>query len=150
MALQIGIVRKGFGALLALKWLFTSVHSIMISQIGILSKGKGALLALKWLLTSMCSIMTGQMGIKSKLFGAKLAFKRRFTLVLFSVAKHLGPRARHGRMLALCLFITMGSQVAHNYMLIFRDIGARTASEPDVLGDFQGAAGLPHKCGSIT
>uniref|UniRef100_A0A6B0UBL8 Uncharacterized protein n=1 Tax=Ixodes ricinus TaxID=34613 RepID=A0A6B0UBL8_IXORI len=62
MLSQIGILSKGLGALLALKWLFTSVHSIMLSQIGILSKGLGALLALKWLFTCVCSIMALQMG----------------------------------------------------------------------------------------
>uniref|UniRef100_A0A6B0UNG2 Putative homeobox transcription factor sip1 n=1 Tax=Ixodes ricinus TaxID=34613 RepID=A0A6B0UNG2_IXORI len=122
----------------------------MICQIGILSEGLGALLALKWLFTSVCSIMTGQKGIISKCKGAMLALKWLFTLVLLSVAEHLGIRARHGRMLALGLFITMGSQVAHNCTLITCDIGARTASEPDVLGDFQWAAGLPQQCGSIT
>ncbi|XP_042150403.1 uncharacterized protein LOC121838300 [Ixodes scapularis] len=151
MPYQIGILSKGFGALLALKWLFTSVHSIMVSQmIRILSKGLGALLALKWLFTTVCSIMTGQKGIISKLLGAKLALKWLITLVLLSVAKHLGLQARHGRILALGLFITMGSQVAHNFMLISGDIGAGTAPKRNFLSDFQWAAGLPQQCASIT
>uniref|UniRef100_A0A6B0U229 Putative homeobox transcription factor sip1 n=1 Tax=Ixodes ricinus TaxID=34613 RepID=A0A6B0U229_IXORI len=90
------------------------------------------------------------MRILSKDFMAKLALKWLFTLVLLSVAEHLGLRARHGRMLALGLFTTMSSKVAHNYTLISGDIGAGTASEPDVLGDFQWVAGLPQQCGSIT
>uniref|UniRef100_A0A6B0UQ04 Putative homeobox transcription factor sip1 n=1 Tax=Ixodes ricinus TaxID=34613 RepID=A0A6B0UQ04_IXORI len=94
--------------------------------------------------------MTGQKGIISKLLGAKLALKWLFTFVLLSVAEHLGLRARHGNMLALGLFITVGSQVAHNYTLITGDIGAGTAPKPDVLGDFQWAAGLTQQCGSIT
>uniref|UniRef100_A0A6B0UPF1 Putative homeobox transcription factor sip1 n=1 Tax=Ixodes ricinus TaxID=34613 RepID=A0A6B0UPF1_IXORI len=119
-------------------------------QMTILSIGFGALLALKWLFAKVCSIMTGQKGIISKLLRAKLALKWLFSLVLLSVAEHLGLRARHGRMLALGLFIAMGHQVAHNSMLISGDIGAGTACEPDVLGDFQWAAGLPQQCGSIT
>uniref|UniRef100_A0A6B0UME7 Putative homeobox transcription factor sip1 n=1 Tax=Ixodes ricinus TaxID=34613 RepID=A0A6B0UME7_IXORI len=115
-------------------------------QMGFCRKGFGALHALKWLFTSVCSIMIGQKGIISKLSGAKLALIWHFTLVLLSAAKHLGLRARYGRMLAL-EFISMGSQVAHNYMLISGDKGAGTASEPDVLGDFQWAAGLPQQCG---
>uniref|UniRef100_A0A6B0U4X8 Putative homeobox transcription factor sip1 n=1 Tax=Ixodes ricinus TaxID=34613 RepID=A0A6B0U4X8_IXORI len=86
--------------------------------------------------------MIGQKGIISKLLGAKLALKWLFTLVVPSVAEHLG-RAGHGRMLALGLFITMGSQMAQNYTLISGDIGAGTASEQDVLHDFQWAAGFP-------
>uniref|UniRef100_A0A6B0UIJ4 Putative homeobox transcription factor sip1 n=1 Tax=Ixodes ricinus TaxID=34613 RepID=A0A6B0UIJ4_IXORI len=101
-----------------------------------LSKGFGAQLALKWLFTSVYSVMTSEKGIIGKLSGAKLALKWLFSLVLWSVANHLGLRARHGRMLALGLFITMSSQVAHNYTLIFGDIGAGTASEPYVLGKF--------------
>uniref|UniRef100_A0A6B0UJ67 Putative homeobox transcription factor sip1 n=1 Tax=Ixodes ricinus TaxID=34613 RepID=A0A6B0UJ67_IXORI len=106
--------------------------------------------ALIWLFTSMGSVMTGQKGIISKFLGAKLALKWLFPTVLLSVAKYLGLRVRLGRMLALGLFITMGNQVAHNSTLISGDIGAGTASKPDVLNHFQGAAGLPHQCGSIT
>uniref|UniRef100_A0A6B0UP16 Putative homeobox transcription factor sip1 n=1 Tax=Ixodes ricinus TaxID=34613 RepID=A0A6B0UP16_IXORI len=122
----------------------------MLSQRGILSKGSGALVALKWLFTSVRSSMNLQMGISSKGLGALLALKWLFTSVLLSVAKHLGLRVRLERLLALGLFITMGSQVAHNSTLISGDIGAGTASKPDVLGDFQWAAGLPQQCGSIT
>uniref|UniRef100_A0A6B0UJM8 Putative homeobox transcription factor sip1 n=1 Tax=Ixodes ricinus TaxID=34613 RepID=A0A6B0UJM8_IXORI len=110
---------------------------------GISSKGLGTLLALKWLFTSVCSIMTGQNRIISKLLGAKLALKWLFTVVLLSVVEHLGLRAILGWMLALVLFITMGSQVAHNSTLISGDMGAGTASKPDVLGDFQWVAGVP-------
>uniref|UniRef100_A0A6B0UN57 Putative homeobox transcription factor sip1 n=1 Tax=Ixodes ricinus TaxID=34613 RepID=A0A6B0UN57_IXORI len=117
---------------------------------GISSKGLGTLLALKWLFTSVCSIMTGQKGIISKLLGANLTLKWLFTVVLLSVAGHFGLRVRLEWMLALGFFIPMRSQVAHNSMLIFGDIGAGTASEPDDLGDFQWAAGLPQQCGSIT
>uniref|UniRef100_A0A6B0UZ40 Putative homeobox transcription factor sip1 n=1 Tax=Ixodes ricinus TaxID=34613 RepID=A0A6B0UZ40_IXORI len=147
---QIVILSKGLWALLALIWLFTSVRLIMALQMGISSKGLGTLLALKWLFTSVCSIMPCQSGILSKLFGAVLALKWLFTVVLLSVAKHLGLKARLGRMLALVLFITMGSQVANNSTLISGDMGAGTASKPDVLGDFQWVAGLPQQCGSIT
>uniref|UniRef100_A0A6B0U6T7 Putative homeobox transcription factor sip1 n=1 Tax=Ixodes ricinus TaxID=34613 RepID=A0A6B0U6T7_IXORI len=98
-------------------------------QIRILSKGLGAKLALKWLFTSVCSIMTGQKGIISKLLGANLTLKRLITLVLSSVAKHFGLRARHERMLALGFFITMRSQVTHNSTLISGDISAGTASK---------------------
>uniref|UniRef100_A0A147BRT8 Uncharacterized protein n=1 Tax=Ixodes ricinus TaxID=34613 RepID=A0A147BRT8_IXORI len=116
MASQIIILRKGLGALLALKWLFTSVPSIMALQIRMVSKGFGALHALKWLFSNahpnMALQMASQMGNISKLFRAKLALIWHFSLVLLSVAEHLGMR--HGRMLALRLFITMGSQVAHN------------------------------------
>uniref|UniRef100_A0A6B0UMA9 Putative homeobox transcription factor sip1 n=1 Tax=Ixodes ricinus TaxID=34613 RepID=A0A6B0UMA9_IXORI len=115
-----------------------------------LSKGFGTLLALKGLFTSVCSIMTGQKGIRSKLSGAKLALKWLITLVLSSVDKHLGLRARHGRTLALELFISVGNQVAHNFTLISGDMGAGTASKQDVLGGFQWADNLPQQCGSIT
>uniref|UniRef100_A0A6B0UCJ6 Putative homeobox transcription factor sip1 n=1 Tax=Ixodes ricinus TaxID=34613 RepID=A0A6B0UCJ6_IXORI len=94
--------------------------------------------------------MALQMGISSKGLKAQLALKWLFPIVLLSVAKRLGLRVRLRRMLALGLFITMGSQVAHNSTLISGDIGARTASKPDVLGDFQWAAGLPQQCASIT
>uniref|UniRef100_A0A6B0UL87 Putative homeobox transcription factor sip1 n=1 Tax=Ixodes ricinus TaxID=34613 RepID=A0A6B0UL87_IXORI len=115
----------------------------MFFQFRICSKGFGALHALKWLFTSVFAIMNDQKGIISKLLGAKLALKWLFNLVLLSVAKHLRCRAKLGRMMALRLFITMASQVAHNYSLISGDIGTGTASKPDVLGDFQWAAGCP-------
>uniref|UniRef100_A0A6B0UX30 Putative homeobox transcription factor sip1 n=1 Tax=Ixodes ricinus TaxID=34613 RepID=A0A6B0UX30_IXORI len=150
MLSQIGILSKGLGALLALKWLFTRVHMVMALQMRISSKGFGTQLAPKWLDTSVGSIMTGQNGIISKLLGAKLALKWLFSVVLLIVAKHLGLRARYGRILVFGLFITMGSQVAHNSTLIFADMGAGTASKPDILGDFQWVAGLPQQCGSIT
>uniref|UniRef100_A0A6B0UDH5 Putative homeobox transcription factor sip1 n=1 Tax=Ixodes ricinus TaxID=34613 RepID=A0A6B0UDH5_IXORI len=94
--------------------------------------------------------MASQMGILSKGSMALLALKLLFPTVLLSVAKHLGLRVRLERLLALGLFITMGSQVAHNSTLISSDKGAGTASKPDVLGDFQWAAGLPKQCASIT
>uniref|UniRef100_A0A0K8R6D1 Putative c2h2-type zn-finger protein n=1 Tax=Ixodes ricinus TaxID=34613 RepID=A0A0K8R6D1_IXORI len=57
---QRGTLRKGLGALLALKWLFTSVYSIMTTQMGIVSKGFGAFQALKWLFTSVQIIVVGR------------------------------------------------------------------------------------------
>lgn len=52
--------------------------------------------------------------------------------------------------LALELLATMRNQVGYDYTLICGIIGAETAFEQDVLGGFQRAAGIPHKCGSIT
>uniref|UniRef100_A0A6B0UDW8 Putative homeobox transcription factor sip1 n=1 Tax=Ixodes ricinus TaxID=34613 RepID=A0A6B0UDW8_IXORI len=93
--------------------------------------------------------MPGQLGITSKGLRTQFALKQLIAFVLLSVAWHFGPRVRgHKKMLALGLSITMGNQVVHDPMLISGDIGAGTATKPDVLSRFQWAAGLSQKCSS--
>uniref|UniRef100_A0A6B0URS3 Putative homeobox transcription factor sip1 n=1 Tax=Ixodes ricinus TaxID=34613 RepID=A0A6B0URS3_IXORI len=121
-------------------------------------KGFGAMSALVRFLACVCSIVDGQTGITSKHFGTLLALvgsrymnqtglfsemhlqtpgtiEQLITPLLLNITVHFVHGAgQHGRMLALGLFITMGNQVAHNFMLISSDKRARTTSEADVLG----------------
>uniref|UniRef100_A0A6B0UTS6 Putative homeobox transcription factor sip1 n=1 Tax=Ixodes ricinus TaxID=34613 RepID=A0A6B0UTS6_IXORI len=122
----------------------------MAYQITIQSKGLWTQLALVWLFRCAYMIEVNQIVVPSKGMRIQVALKQLITCVL-SVTMCFGPGVKgHGRMLAVELFIIMGNQVAHDCMLIFSDIGAETASKPDVLSGFQGAAGLSQQCCSIT
>uniref|UniRef100_A0A147BTZ5 Putative homeobox transcription factor sip1 n=1 Tax=Ixodes ricinus TaxID=34613 RepID=A0A147BTZ5_IXORI len=57
---------KAWRGKLALKWLFSSVCSVMPSQIKITGKGFWAKLALKWLFTSVCLVMPFQIRVPKK------------------------------------------------------------------------------------
>uniref|UniRef100_A0A6B0UVV6 Putative homeobox transcription factor sip1 n=1 Tax=Ixodes ricinus TaxID=34613 RepID=A0A6B0UVV6_IXORI len=147
---QIGTPSKGPGTELAFVWLFTCVFSIVISQTVIASKGLGAEFTLIRFFTFVCLIMAGQLRILSKGLSAQLAFNELITPVRLSIVVHFGFRAGgHGRMVALDWFIPMGYKVAHNFMLISGEVGARTASEQDVLIGFEMEAGLLQQCSLI-
>lgn len=144
--------------MLALVGFFARVRSNMETESATPIKGFGAMSALVRFLARVRSIVDGQTGITSKHFGTLLALvgsrhmnqtglfpemhlqtpgtiEQLITLPFLNIAVCFGPRTRqHGRMLGLGLFISMGNQVAHNFMLISSDKGAGTTSEPDVLG----------------
>uniref|UniRef100_A0A147BML7 Putative secreted protein n=1 Tax=Ixodes ricinus TaxID=34613 RepID=A0A147BML7_IXORI len=122
----------------------------MAYQITIQSKGLWTQLALVWLFRCAYMIEVNQIAIPSKGMRIQVALKKPITCVL-SVTMHIGPGVKgNGRMLAVEFFITMGNQVAHDCMPISSDIGAETASKPDVLSGFQGTARLSQQCCSIT
>lgn len=172
---QTPVTTKGLGALLAFVRLFASMQSIVDNQTALPRKRFWTLLAFVTIFMLLCSNVIDQIFVASKLFQAQPAPVRLFTRVrsvvdsqIIEVSKGSGTQLALIRFvvqgslnhaihtaalltsLGTLLFGTMGNQVADDLSMICGDMGAGAASELDVFGWFQWAAGLPQQSISIT